>query len=189
MKFIHPELETNLQLDRDAIERIYYQSFSFLHNPAFTQKAELAYLPYSFISSGFNHPKYQIRAFIAANKNTPISYLRELVYDENWVVRKAVASNLVIPLELQKQLAKDSNCHVKLELIKRETISDSLRLKIIEDLATSRAVYIRKQVVLNQYTPQNILKQLSNDSDPDLKRIADLQILSRSFNLEFPNSN
>lgn len=64
MKFIQPELETNLEFDRDAIERIYYQSFSFLHNPAFTQKPEFAYLPYSFIKSGFNHPKYQIGVFL-----------------------------------------------------------------------------------------------------------------------------
>ena len=125
-----------------------------MYNPAFDQKPEEANLSESFIRGGLNHPNFQIRSFIASNKSTSLLYLEELAEDENWVVRKSVAANLNTPVELQEKLAKDCHCHVKLALLDREDISDSLRLKLLEDLAKSNDRYIKNRAAIhkNEYT-------------------------------------
>jgi len=177
-------IEKQSDLSFDLVEEIYYKNYSFLHNPAFSQKPEEANLSENFILGGLTHPKYQIRSFIALNKNTPVSNLSKLAKDQNWVVRQSVAANLNTPVKLQERLAKDCNLHVKLKLLEREDLSDSLRSKVSEELAKSQNEYIRGEVARNKNTPKNILSQLKNDSNPDVRILANKQILLRCFNLE-----
>ena len=171
--------ETQSDLLFDLIKEVYYKDFSFLYNPAFDQKPEEANLSESFIRGGLNHPLFQIRSFIASNKNTSLSYLEQLAEDENWVVRKSVAANSNTPVKLLETLATDCNCFVKLELLDREDLCRFLRLKLSEDLAKSQNQYIKKQVARNKNTPKNILSQLENDRDPDVRLTAYKQILDR----------
>ena len=146
------EIQSDLKFE--LIKEISYKNYSFLYNPAFDQKPEEANLSESFIRGGMNHPNFQIRSFIATNKNTPPLYLEELAEDENWVVRKSVAANPNTSEKLLKKLAKDSSPHVKLALLDREDISNFLRLELLEDLAKSNDRYIKNRAAIhkNEYT-------------------------------------
>ena len=178
---IKKKSETQSDLAFDLIEEIYYKNYSFLYNPAFDRKPEKANLSEIFTRGGLNHPNFQIRSFIALNKNTPLLYLEELAEDENWVVRKSVVANPNSPEKLIEKIAKDKHCHVKLALLDREDISDFLRLKVSEDLVKSKDRYIRERVARNKNTPKNILSQLENDRDPVVRLTAYKQILDRSI--------
>ena len=139
------------------IKEDYYKYYSYLYDPAFSQKPEDANLSQAFIEGGFNHPKFQIRAFIASNKNTLSPYLEQLAKDENWVVRKSVAVNPNTPESVLEQLAEDINPYVRLSLLDREDISDSLRSQLIEDLAKSENPYIRNLVKVHENNSTSIV--------------------------------
>ena len=152
MKFVKSETQSDLAFD--LIEEIYYKNYSFLYNPAFSQKPEEANLSESFIRGGSIHPLLQIRSFIATNKNTPLLYLEKLAEDKSWIVRNSVATNSNTPEKLLEKLAKDTSPHVKLTLLDREDISDFLRLELLEDLAKSNDRYIKNRAAIhkNEYT-------------------------------------
>lgn len=173
--------QTSTIENQNFINDTYNKHFSAFYNPSNPGKPDEVYIPEWFIRAGYNHPKFQIRAFIANNKYTPDSYLEKLAIDPSLVVRKAVAANQNISLELIKQLAKDSHCHVKLALVKKKNIPQNICLSILEALAESPCEYIRRSVAQNSHTPTSILKKLTEDSDKDVRIEATRKMLTNCF--------
>jgi hypothetical protein len=114
---------------------------------------------------------------VAANLNTPVEVLKQLVgntdksgKDEN--VRKEIAGNPNTPAEILKELAKDGWSRIRSSVAGNPNTSRELSLELFKQLAGDEDKSIRSREATNPNIPVEMLKQLARDRDEDVRKEA-----------------
>lgn len=174
------------------------QRFNELINDGYIQDvAHNPNLPEEVINYLAKSPDKKIKAAVAGNPATNSDILNTLARDNDPRVRAAAAANPSIPLNTLELLTADPNRHVRSSILDNPNITNEL-LNIVEPahqnascdnrrkiyagpcIDTSALIYhkdnpdpcIRRGVAANPATSGDILKKMTKDADPDVRRYA-----------------
>ncbi len=113
-----------------------------------------------------------IRKRVASNRKTPKNILLRLARDSEQSVKISIATNLSAPDEVYPILARDAMVAVR-SVVARFEYVPVIALKI---LAKDKDVDIRLEVARNLNANEEILLQLTHDSDSSISAIAELAL-------------
>lgn len=115
-------------------------------------------------------PRYNVDRAFSGNYETRFDYAKRVkdpaaleiyTYDVSAMVRTAVASNVNLPLECMEVLVHDPDRSVVFALSHNKSIPAS----ILADLAKSDFDEVRMSVAVNPNTPEDALRQLTDDRE------------------------
>ncbi len=113
--------------------------------------------------AGFGNEK--IRAALAANETLPAPMLAKLATDSVYVVREAVAANSATPPELLIRLVHDEHDSVS----RAACMNMHIPVETLTELARGELRH-RLRVAQHTLTPAEIITQLAQDQDRDVRR-------------------
>lgn len=104
----------------------------------------------------------------AANRNTPISVLKQMLNYDDRSVRCALATNRSLDDDCYHQLAKDDDEFVRFCVAKNPMIpQDAMKL-----FAADESKFVRIALAQNPKAGISVLDSLSNDEDPEVRKFA-----------------
>lgn len=119
--------------------------------------------------------EYPIREVIAASKETPEELLETLSRDESRMVRERVAQNPNTPTSTLEKLSYDMKAsEVRASVAESQKVST----ETLHRLSKDRSPIVRMRVINNYKTSEEVLLQMLNDTDDEMRAIVVSKLIS-----------
>ena len=130
--------------------------------------------PTEILEKFARHENRDERLILARRENLPSHIWEILAKDEDIWVRVELARNNTIPEQISQQLTQDNATEVRESISRNPTISAD----VLSLLSTDNAVSVRLNVVKHQNTDYNILIEMVEDKQSEIR----FALLSRTIN-------